>query len=105
MGSFFLAVALIFEGMGTFFLKNSLGFSVLLPTLLCIGAYILCNLFIAKALNTIPMSVAYATWYGGSVVIAAVLGVLLYQESISLLAGFGLLLILAGIVIANREEA
>ncbi|AGA67929.1 cation/cationic drug transporter [Desulfitobacterium dichloroeliminans LMG P-21439] len=101
MGYLYLAFGLLGEVAGTAFLKSSSGFSVLIPTVLCVLSYIVCNLFIAKSLFTIKMSVAYATWYGAAVGIAALLSVFAYHESISPMAVVGLVLIIGGIVLAN----
>ncbi|MEL1135429.1 multidrug efflux SMR transporter [Desulfitobacterium sp. THU1] len=104
MGYVYMTLALLGEVAGTAFLKSSAGFSILIPTVLCVLAYIVCNLFIAKSLFTIKMSVAYATWYGAAVGIAALLSVFLYHESISLMAVIGLVFIIGGIVLANLGE-
>ncbi|MDU5965317.1 MAG: multidrug efflux SMR transporter [Actinomyces sp.] len=58
----FLAVAVVFECGATFYMKLSDGFSQLGPSIGCLALYGLCFGFFSKALQGIPLSVAYASW-------------------------------------------
>ena len=104
MGYLFLALGIVMEGCATIFLKNANGFTVIAPTILCFVCSILCNVFISKSLGTIKMSLAYATWYGSGVMIAALLSVFLYHEGIDIISVVGILVIVIGIVITNLGE-
>lgn len=104
MGYVFLLLGIIMESAATIFLKDSMGFTVLLPVMLCFLCSILCNVFIAKALKTIKMSLAYATWYGSAVLIAALLSVFIYHEGVNLISIVGILIITIGIVLTNLGE-
>ncbi|MBQ3120061.1 MAG: hypothetical protein IJC12_04250 [Peptococcaceae bacterium] len=104
MGIFWLILGILMDAVGTVFLKNSLGFTVLMPAVLCLLCYIVCNVFISKSLSTIKLGIAYATWYGGAVLFAALLSIFVYHESLSPLAMVGLLILLVGIVISNLGD-
>ena len=58
----FLALAIIFECGGTYFMKVSDGFSHLWSSLACLVLYAACFIVFSKALQGIPLSVAYASW-------------------------------------------
>ena len=104
MGLFFLSLGIVIDAVGTVFLKNSLGFTILLPAVLCVLSYIACNVCIAKSLATLKVGIAYATWYGGAVVLAAMLSVFVYHEGFGFMKLVGLGILLAGLVITNLGD-
>ena len=104
MGYVFLMLGIAAEGVGTMFLKNSQGFSLLMPTIFCLLGFLACNLFIARSLKSIKMGISYATWYGGGVMFAARLSSFLYHEVISAAESVGLGIVLVGIVVANLGD-
>ena len=55
-------LAIIFECGGTYFMKVSDGFSHLWSSLACLVLYAACFIVFSKALQGIPLSVAYASW-------------------------------------------
>ena len=94
----YLILAIIFETLGTTFLKMSNGFSVLLPSIGVIFGYILCFLFLSYALKTIDMSVAYAIWGAFGILLISAIGMIFFHESISFLKVASILLIILGTV-------
>ena len=70
-GYVMLALGILSEALATVFLKNALGFTVLVPSLICIVLYGACNFFIAQSVQSLKVSIAYATWYGAGIVAAA----------------------------------
>lgn len=101
MGYVFLAAAIVLELLGTTLLKYSEGFTRLYPTLGCIAAYVLCFYCLAKSLQFINLSVAYATWCGLGIVAATALSILLFRESLNAWGIVGLILVVAGVVLLN----
>lgn len=98
MSWIYLILAIIFETLGTTFLKMSNGFSVLLPSIGVIFGYILCFLFLSYALKTIDMSVAYAIWGAFGILLVSAIGMIFFHESISFLKVASILLIILGTV-------
>lgn len=98
MSWIYLILAIIFETLGTTFLKMSNGFSVLLPSIGVIFGYILCFLFLSYALKTIDMSVAYAIWGAFGILLISAIGMIFFHESISFLKVASILLIILGTV-------
>ena len=92
-----LIVAGLFESAWAILMKQSEGFSRLWPTVGFVGAAG-CSLYLlAQALKTLPIGSAYAVWTGIGAATTAVLGVLLLNESASLLKVLSIALIVAGI--------
>ncbi|MCI8647252.1 MAG: multidrug efflux SMR transporter [Firmicutes bacterium] len=101
MYNVFLAIAIGGELLGTTFLKYTEGFTKLWPSLITIVSYSICFYCFAKALEHINLSFAYAIWSGLGIVVSTLVSVFLFKEGVTPAGVFGILLILAGVVILN----
>lgn len=101
MHNLYLAIAIAGELVGTSFLKSTEGFTKLWPSLIVIAAYGICFFSFSKALYSINLSFAYALWSGLGIVVSTLVSVFVFKEGITPLSIFGILLILAGVVILN----
>lgn len=97
----YLILAILSEIAATTLMKYSNGFSKLLPTAGSIIGYIVCFTLLAFALKKIDVSVAYAIWSAAGIVILTVIGVAVFNESISLLKIVSILLIVLGVIGLN----
>lgn len=101
MGYLYLFIAIAFELAGTTFLKYSAGFTKLIPSLISIAAYGICFFFFSRSLLDINLSVAYATWAALGLVITAFISFAVFHEGLTPAGVFGMLLIIAGVIILN----
>lgn len=101
MYNIFLAIAIGGELLGTTFLKYTEGFTKLWPSLITILSYGICFYCFARALEHINLSFAYAVWSGLGIVVSTLVSVFLFKEGVTPAGVFGILLILAGVVILN----
>ena len=97
----YLSLAIIFEVIGSSFMKASHGFSKLLPTMIVVVAYLVCFYFLSLALKTIPLGTAYAIWGGLGIVLTVLVSVFIFKQSIDLPAIAGITLIVLGVFILN----
>lgn len=97
----FLFLAIVFEVIGSGFMKTSEGFTKLVPTIIFIGAYITCFYFLSLALKAIPLGTAYAIWAGLGIVLTAVVSVILFKQKLDLAAIIGIVFIVVGVIIMN----
>lgn len=97
----YLALAILFEVVGSAFLKVSDGFSKLIPTLITISAYIISFYFFSQTLKSLPLGVAYAIWGGMGIVFTALISVFVFKQPIDWAAIIGITLIIAGVIILN----
>ena len=67
--------------------------------------YVVALIGLALALKTIEVSVAYAVWAGAGTLLIAILGVIFFKESISLLKVVSMLLVIAGVVGLNLADS
>lgn len=101
MGYLFLGAAIVFELFGTTCMKLSHGFAHVgyaAGTLICYGV---CFYFFALSLKTVDLSIAYATWGGLGIVLAAAVAKFIFHESISTPGLIGIILIVVGVVLCN----
>lgn len=105
MAYLFLALAIILETAGTVFMKLSDGFTKPLPVVGTCLAYIACFYFLSLSLKTIPLGIAYAVWAGLGIVLGNIISVVFFGQKFDFVAGIGVALIVAGVVVLNLFSA
>jgi quaternary ammonium compound-resistance protein SugE len=98
MAWLYLFVAGLFETAWAIGLKYSAGFTKLGPSLFTVIAMLISIYLLAVALRTLPVGTGYAVWTGIGSVGAAILGILLFNESREFSRILCILLIVAGII-------
>ena len=99
MGYLYLAIAIVAEVLATSALKESQGFSKLLPTLLVMACYGASFYFLSLVLQTIPIGVAYALWAGLGIALITIVGAVVFGQKMDLAAILGIALIISGVVV------
>lgn len=98
---FFLACAIIFESLGTSFLKASEGFTKPLQTVIFVVAMTASFYMLTLAIRTIPIGIAYAIWSAVGIVVISMVGYFLYKQNLDLPAIIGIGLIVVGVIVIN----
>ncbi|MFC4772119.1 DMT family transporter [Enterococcus hermanniensis] len=93
-----LIVAGFFEMFWATTMKLSEGFSKLNYSLLTLVGMVASFYFLAKALHSLPMSLAYPVWTGIGAVGSIFIGVLLFKDRLSLATIFFVILLITGII-------
>lgn len=104
-GIIYLSLAIVLEAFGSTMLKLSEGFTVLWPSIGVAVGFLASFTFLSFSLKTIPLSTAYATWAGMGTGLTALLGILIFNESLGMLKISALVLVITGIVILNKAKA
>ncbi len=94
----YLILAGLFEVCWAIGLKYTDGFTRLWPSLFTLATLAASMLLLAKAAQTLPIGTAYAVWVGIGAFGAAVLGIILFQESFSAMRVLFLGLLLVSII-------
>ena len=96
-----LGIAITAEIVGTTALKASDGLSRFWPTAIVVATYAVAFWFMATAIRSIPVGIAYAVWSGVGIVAITAVGWFLYGQRLDgpALAGMGL--IVAGVAVIN----
>ncbi len=101
----FLALAIGAELLATSLLKNTDGFTKILPTLLCLGLYGVSFFGLAQAVRDIPVGVAYAMWSGLGTAAIVAIGAIFLGEPLTVTKVVGVGLIIGGVVLLNLGGA
>lgn len=99
MGYWYLIIAIVAEVLATSALKQSDGFSRLLPSLAVMVGYGASFYFLSLVLRTVPVGVAYAVWAGVGIVLITIVGAVLYDQKMDMPAVLGIGLIISGVVV------
>ena len=94
-----LIVAVIFETIGTTALQASQQFTRLGPSIIVVIAYAAAFYLLAMTLKTMPVGIMYAIWSGSGIALIALIGWVVFRQTLDWPAVLGMTLILAGIVI------
>ena len=95
---FYLAMAILLEVMGTTCMKLSEGFTRLIPSVLVFVLYMVSFSFMILALKKMELGVVYAIWAGLGTAMIALIGIVWFQESVSLLKIVSIVFIVLGVV-------
>lgn len=101
----YLAVAIVAEVVATSFMKQSDGFTRLVPSLVTGAGYAVAFYFLSLTLRTLPTGVAYAIWSGAGVVLIAAVAWLFQGQKLDAPAIVGIALIVGGVIILNAFSA
>lgn len=101
VGYLYLGISILSEVMATNLLKASDGFSKLNISLLCVVSYVVCFFTLSKALNYIPLNIAYALWGALGILVITLISVFYWKEAINSPTIIGVVLIIVGTVLIN----
>lgn len=93
-----LIIAGLFEICWAVGLKFSEGFSKLYPSLFTLITLAISMYLLARASHVLPIGTAYGVWVGVGALGTAVLGIVLFQESVSPLRLLFLMMLLVSII-------
>ncbi|WP_107727534.1 DMT family transporter [Desmospora activa] len=99
-----LAIAIIGEVVGTSMLKLSEGFTNVIPSIGFMLGFGTAFYFLSISLKVIPLGTAYAIWAGVGTALTALIGLLIWKEPFSVMTAFGIVLIIAGVVVVNSAK-
>ncbi len=97
----FLIGAIFCEVFGTMLLPASQNFTKLIPTLLLAIFYLTAFYLLTFVVNKLPIAIVYATWSGLGIFTIAILGYILFKQTLSWQAIVGLFLIVIGVILVN----
>ncbi|CAI7726412.1 Multidrug resistance protein EbrA [Bacillus altitudinis] len=104
LGYLFLAIAIFSEAIGAAMLKLSNGFTRFKPSAVVVAGYTLAFYMLSLTLNIIPLSMSYATWSGVGTALTALVGLVLFNETIHMKGFIGLALVICGVIVLNQSK-
>lgn len=97
----YLIIAVAFEVVATTALKETHGFTRLLPSLVTVAGYAAAFYFLSLVLKVVPVGIVYAMWCGAGIVFITAIAWVWFRQSLDLPALFGMGLIMAGVIVIN----
>ena len=93
-----LLIAGVLEVSWAVAMNYSEGFTTLVPSIITAIGYIASAIFLSMALKDLPLGTAYAIWTGIGIIGTTLLGIVLFNEKLSLPQVICVILIIIGIV-------
>ncbi len=97
----FLVGAVLFEVCGTMLLPATKNFTKILPTTALAIFYLTAFYLLTFVVNKLPIAIVYATWSGLGIFTIAILGYIIFKQTLSWQSILGLFLIIIGITLVN----
>lgn len=101
MGWVFLLLGVVSEAMSHVALKQTDGFTKVLPSALVLLGHLAAFVFLAQAMKHVPVGVAHALWAGLAIVAVTLLSTLLYRQHLDATTWAGMALVAVGVVLIN----
>ena len=98
MSWIYLTLAIIMEVIGTAAMKLALGFTKVVPSILMMVFYGLSFAFLTLAVKKIDVSIGYAIWAGVATALIAIVGIVHFGESASVVKIVSIALIVLGVI-------
>ena len=95
----YLLLAIITEVVATTALKDSHGFTKLLPSIIVIVGYSLTFFFLSITLKQMSVGITYAIWSGMGILLISLIGYFRYNQVLDSAAILGMSFIATGIII------
>jgi len=99
MAWIYLLLAGVFEVVWSTAMKQSHGFTKLIPSIITLVFMLLSFALLAISMKTLPLGTSYTVWVGIGAIGAFILGVTLFGESLNPLRVIAVLLIFSGVVL------
>ena len=101
MGWVYLSIAIAFEVAAATTMKMSDGLTRFWPSVLMLVFYLMCFLAMIKSLEYLQVGVMYAIWAGAGTAAVAIIGVMLFGDTMPAVKIAGIGLIILGVAMVN----
>jgi small multidrug resistance pump len=96
-----LMLAILGEIVATSCLKATDGLTRWLPIVGVVSGYGLAFVLLARTMKVLPVGIIYAVWSGVGTIAIALIGLIIFRESLPPIAWAGIALVIAGCVMLN----
>jgi len=96
-----LGFAIVMEVIATTALKQTQGFTKIIPTLVSLLGYGLSFFALSRVLEQVPLAIAYAIWSGVGISLVGIIAWVWMGQKLDTGALVGIALIVAGVIVIN----
>lgn len=100
-----IIIAGIFEVVWAAAMKQSDGFTRLVPSIVTFGAMVVSFALLAYGMRSLPLGTAYMAWTGIGAIGAFVVGIVWFGEPLTVVRAIAALLIVSGLVLLKSTSA
>lgn len=105
MAWIYLLIAGLLEVLWAYTMKQSAGFTRLVPSAITVAAMLVSFALLAHAMRTLPLGTAYTIWTGIGAIGAFVVGVAVLGEALTPMRVLAALLIVSGLVLMKLSAS
>ncbi len=105
MAWFFLFIAGLLEVVWAFYMKQSHGFTRVVPTVITLITMLCSFGLLSVAMKTLPLGTAYTVWTGIGAVGAFLVGIMVLGEPLTATRLLAAMLILSGLILMKMSSA
>lgn len=104
MSWLFLIFGVAAEAMSHVALKETHGFTKLVPSALVLLGHLAAFMCLGQAMKGMPVGIVHALWAGLAIVAVTLLSTFIYRQHIDTATWLGMVLIIAGVVMINLSQ-
>jgi len=104
MSWLFLFFGVAAEAMSHVALKETQGFTKLLPSVLVLIGHLAAFMFLAQAMKGMPIGIVHALWAGLAIVTVTLLSTVIYRQHLDLTTWFGMAFVAIGVAMINLAQ-
>ena len=97
----YLSIAIVAEVIATSSLKESQGFTRLIPSIITFIGYSFTFYFLSLTLKEIPIGITYAIWSGIGICLLSIIGYFRFNQTLDFGSIIGISLIVSGVIVLN----
>lgn len=97
----YLLISIVGEIIATSALKESNGFTKVVPAIISAAGYSITFYFLSLTLREVSVGIVYAIWSGVGIVLISIVGYLRFNQKLDTPAIVGMFLIISGVIIIN----
>ena len=97
----YLSIAIVAEVIATSSLKESQGFTRLIPSIITFIGYSFTFYFLSLTLRDIPIGITYAIWSGIGICLLSIIGYFRFNQTLDFGSIIGISLIGLGVIVLN----
>ncbi len=101
MAWIYLCIAIIAEVIATTALKQTEGFTKLVPSFLVVSGYGIAFYLLSKIVQLLPLAITYAIWSGAGIALVGIVGWIWLGQKLDPAAILGISLIILGVIVIN----
>ncbi|MBJ2138428.1 multidrug efflux SMR transporter [Paraglaciecola chathamensis] len=104
MSWLFLILGVVAEAMSHVALKETNGFTKVIPSAFVLMGHLAAFVFLGQAMKGMPIGIVHALWAGLAIVTVTLLSTVIYRQHLDLTTWFGMAFVAIGVAMINLSQ-